>query len=132
MKVDQMLGKVSPFTCPECHGALWEIHDGPMLRFRCHVGHAYTADAVLAAQGDEVDRMLDTLQRAHQERAALARRMAEQERAEQRHSLADQLETRAREYDDDAKLMMGLMRNGFGRVAEQEVEKAGGNGEDEA
>jgi two-component system chemotaxis response regulator CheB len=133
MKVDQMLGKVSPFTCPECHGALWEIRDGPMLRFRCHVGHAYTADAVLAGQGDEIDRMLGTLQRAHQERAALARRMAEQKRADQRHRLADQLEARAREYEDDAKLVMGLMRSGFGTATgEDGAEKAGGNGQDEA
>jgi two-component system chemotaxis response regulator CheB len=134
MKVDEMLGRISPFTCPECHGALWEIRDGPMLRFRCHVGHAYTADAVLAGQGEEIDRMLGTLQRAHQERAALARRMAEQERAEQRHGLADRLETRAREYEDDAKLVRGLMRNGFGHAdpVTDETERAGGNGKDEA
>ena len=134
MRADQMLGEVSPSTCPECHGALWEIHDGPMLRFRCHVGHAYTADAVLAGQGEEIDRMLGTLQRAHQERAALARRMAQQGRAEQRHKLADQLETRAREYDDDAKLMMGLMRNGVGAAdtSDDETAKEGSNGKGEA
>jgi two-component system chemotaxis response regulator CheB len=130
MKVDQMLGKVSPFTCPECHGALWDIRDGPMLRFRCHVGHAFTADAVLAAQNDEIDHMLGALQRAHQERAALARRMAAQERAEERHNLADQLETRAQEYEDDARLVMGLIRNGFG--SDGETGKAGGNGTDQA
>lgn len=129
MKVDQMLGKVSPFTCPECHGALWEIRDGPMLRFRCHVGHAYTADAVLAAQSDEIDRMLGTLQRAHQERAALARRMAAQERAVERHNLADQLEQRAHEYEEDARLVLGLIREGFGSsVADDDSGKAGGNG----
>jgi two-component system chemotaxis response regulator CheB len=132
MKVDEMLGKISPFTCPECHGALWEIRDGPMLRFRCHVGHAYTADAVLMAQGDEIDRMLETLQRAHQERAAFARRMAKQERAEQRHKLADRLETRAREYEDDAKLVMGLIRNGLGTAGDGKVKEAGANGTDEA
>ncbi|MBS0523402.1 MAG: chemotaxis protein CheB [Proteobacteria bacterium] len=134
MKVDEVLGKISPFTCPECHGALWEIRDGPMLRYRCHVGHAFAADAVLAAQNDEIDRMLDTLQRAHQERAAFARRMAEQERAEQRHHLADYLETRAREYEDDAKLVLELMRNGFGSAEPggDGTGKAGGNGKDEA
>jgi two-component system chemotaxis response regulator CheB len=131
MKVDQMLGNISPFTCPECHGALWEIRDGPMLRFRCHVGHAYTADAVLAAQGDEIDRMLGTLQRAHQERAALARRMAEQERSEQRHRLADRLETRAREHDEDARLVRGLIRNGLGGTPDDKTEDIGGNGPDE-
>jgi hypothetical protein len=47
MQIDDMLGKPSHFTCPECHGALWEIEDGSLLRYRCHVGHAYTADAVM-------------------------------------------------------------------------------------
>lgn len=131
MKVDDVLGKVSPFTCPECHGALWEIRDGAMLRFRCHVGHAFNADTVLTAQGEEIDRMLGTLQRAHRERAALARRMAVQERAEERHNLADHLESRAREYEDDARLMMGLIRDGFGTAdTDEKTGKAGGDGEE--
>src|SRR5262249_20652305 len=113
MRVDEALGKLSPYTCPECHGALWEIDDGSMLRFRCHVGHAFTADAVLSAQGEEIERMLGTLQRSHQERAALARRMAEQERVGERHNLAEQLERRAREYEEDAELVFELMRSGF-------------------
>ena len=133
MKVDQALGRISPFTCPECHGALWEIREEPMLRFRCHVGHAYTADAVLAAQDEEVDRLLGTLQRAHQERAALARRMAELERAEERHNLADRLETRAREYEDDARLVLELIRNGFGTIdPRNRAGEARGNGKDHA
>src|SRR5581483_6679040 len=76
MEMDDMLGKPSRFTCPECHGTLWEIEDGSLLRYRCHVGHAFSADMVQAAQGEEVDRLLGTLLRAQQERAGLARRMA--------------------------------------------------------
>jgi hypothetical protein len=37
--VKQQLGTVSTLTRPECHGALWEIKDPSVLRFRCHVGH---------------------------------------------------------------------------------------------
>jgi len=40
------LGKVSRLTCPDCHGALWEINDEDTLRFRCHVGHAHSADSL--------------------------------------------------------------------------------------
>ncbi|HYD06752.1 MAG TPA: chemotaxis protein CheB [Reyranella sp.] len=135
IKVDQMLGKISPFSCPECDGALWEIHDGSMLRYRCHVGHAFSADAVLAGQGEQIDRMLGTLQRAHQERAELARRMAAQERADQRHGLAQQLEKRAREYDNDATLVKELIRAGFGTshgAANDRTGASTGNGEDDA
>jgi two-component system chemotaxis response regulator CheB len=133
MKADEMLGNLAPYSCPECHGTLWEISDGPMLRFRCHVGHAFTADAVLAGQGDEIERMLTTLQRAHQERAALARRMADKERAEERHNVADQLDVRVREYEDDATLVMELIRKGFGGDTTREIRgTADGNGEDQA
>ncbi|MBV8650374.1 MAG: hypothetical protein JO255_02835 [Alphaproteobacteria bacterium] len=112
MRVDDILGTPSRFTCPECHGALWEIEDGSMLRYRCHVGHAFTADTVLASQTDEIDRLLGTLLRSHQERASLTRRMAENERANGRESLADHLERRAGEYEEDAQLVKELMRNG--------------------
>lgn len=112
MKMDDMLGEPSRFTCPECHGTLWEIEDGSLLRYRCHVGHAFSADAVQSAQGEEVDRLLGTLLRAQQERAGLARRMAEYERQSGRTSLADQLARRAAEYDDGAQLLRSLMRNG--------------------
>src|SRR5262249_41585104 len=109
MKVDDVLGKPSRFTCPECHGALWEIEDGTMLRYRCHVGHAFAADAVLSAQADEIDKLLGTLQRSHQEHAALARRLAKREREQKRDNLADHLERRAREYEEDALLVRELI-----------------------
>jgi two-component system chemotaxis response regulator CheB len=120
MRADDMLGTPSRFTCPECHGTLWEIEDGTMLRYRCHVGHAFSADAVLASQGDEIDRLLDTLLRSHQERAALAHRMARHERANDRHVLADQLEIRARDYEQDVEIMKSLMRSGEAGSGEPE------------
>ena len=131
IRVDDMLGKLGPFTCPECHGALWEIGDGTMLRYRCHVGHAFNADAVLSAQGEEIDRMLGTLQRSHQERAELARKMADCERAQDRHHLADHLESRARDYEEDALLVRELMGSGLAGTggANEEKEAVGGNAE---
>jgi len=112
MKADDMLGKPSRFTCPECHGALWEIHDGELLRYRCHVGHAYAAEDMLSLQGREIDRLLGTLLRSHQERAALARRMAEEEKTKGFPRLAEMLEQRANDYEEDATLVHGLIRDG--------------------
>ncbi|MBI2735125.1 MAG: chemotaxis protein CheB [Rhodospirillales bacterium] len=112
MRADDMLGTPSRFTCPECHGALWEIDDGSMLRFRCHVGHAFSADTVLVSQDEEIDRLLGTLLRSHQERAALTNRMAKHERANEHHALADHLESRARDYEHDVKIMRKLLRSG--------------------
>lgn len=42
------LGEPSPYTCPECHGVLLQLKQGKLLRFRCHTGHAYSPNALLA------------------------------------------------------------------------------------
>jgi two-component system chemotaxis response regulator CheB len=81
-----------------------------MLRYRCHVGHAFTAESVLSARAAELDRMLESMLRSHQERAALVRRMAKHERSLQNESLAAQLEARAAEYEHDAEVVRRLAR----------------------
>src|SRR5262249_47684536 len=42
------IGQPSMFTCPECHGTLMRIRGEKPLRFRCHTGHAFTADTLLS------------------------------------------------------------------------------------
>jgi two-component system chemotaxis response regulator CheB len=42
------MGELSPYTCPECHGVLVQIREGNRLRFRCHTGHAYSLNVLLA------------------------------------------------------------------------------------
>ena len=68
------LGRPSGFTCPECHGGLWEIDDGGFPRYRCRVGHGFSADSLLATQRSDVESTLWTAYRALEERAALCRR----------------------------------------------------------
>jgi two-component system chemotaxis response regulator CheB len=38
-------GELSIFTCPECGGAMWQVDEQEVVRFRCHVGHSYYAEA---------------------------------------------------------------------------------------
>jgi two-component system chemotaxis response regulator CheB len=71
----QQLGAPSGYTCPDCNGGLISISEG---HFRCHVGHAWTADALLAARDDEVEGALWVALRSLQEKAKLARRLADQ------------------------------------------------------
>ena len=52
------LGKPSHFACPECHGVLSAITDGDLVRYRCHTGHAYSADSLLTTLTENVE---DTL-----------------------------------------------------------------------
>jgi len=120
MTVEDQLGAPSRFTCPECHGALWEIEDGDIVRYRCHVGHGFTADALLSAQTTEIDVTLETLLRSHQERAALARRMARRERTKNSTNLASHFEARAKEYEENAQLLRKLMSQGSKSTAQHD------------
>jgi len=49
------LGSLSPFTCPECHGVLSALKDGNRVRYRCHTGHAYSADSLVAAVTESIE-----------------------------------------------------------------------------
>ena len=69
-------GVPSTMTCPECHGTLWEVKDEELVRFRCRVGHAYSDEALLIHQGEQLEAALWTALRALEEHSALGRRLA--------------------------------------------------------
>ncbi len=69
-------GIPSTMTCPECHGTLWEVKDNELVRFRCRVGHAYSDEALLVHQSEQLEAALWTALRALEEHSALARRLA--------------------------------------------------------
>jgi two-component system chemotaxis response regulator CheB len=48
-------GTPSTFACPECHGVLWEVREGELLRFRCRVGHGYSAGALRMAMSEATE-----------------------------------------------------------------------------
>jgi two-component system chemotaxis response regulator CheB len=70
-------GYPSAFACPDCGGTLWELTDGDLIRFRCRVGHAWSANGLVAEQSESVETALWTALRALEERGALCTRVAE-------------------------------------------------------
>ncbi|HEX8733770.1 MAG TPA: chemotaxis protein CheB [Pyrinomonadaceae bacterium] len=48
-------GELSPFTCPDCHGVLFRLTDGERPRFRCHTGHAFSADSLLTTVTESIE-----------------------------------------------------------------------------
>ncbi|MBW3655385.1 MAG: chemotaxis protein CheB, partial [Gemmatimonadetes bacterium] len=51
----QLPGTSVPFTCPECKGAMREIHEDGLRRYRCRVGHAYSAHDLLSDKAKAVE-----------------------------------------------------------------------------
>ncbi|UOQ81275.1 MULTISPECIES: chemotaxis protein CheB [Hymenobacter] len=72
----QEIGHQVPMTCPDCGGALWQLNKGNVLRFRCHTGHAFTADALLDAEQHSLEETLWVAIRMMEERKILLTSMA--------------------------------------------------------
>jgi two-component system chemotaxis response regulator CheB len=71
----EALGAPSGYTCPDCNGSLIGVSDG---NYRCHVGHAWTSDALLEARDNEIEGAMWVAMRSLQEKAKLSRRLADQ------------------------------------------------------
>ncbi|MES2704200.1 MAG: chemotaxis protein CheB [Bacteroidota bacterium] len=70
-------GELTPYTCPECHGTLAAIKEGNGMRFRCHTGHAFSADSLLTLLTENVGDLLWTTIRSMQESIALLNHMGD-------------------------------------------------------
>jgi two-component system chemotaxis response regulator CheB len=94
----------SPLSCPECGGVLSEVRGEPPLRYRCQIGHGFTAE-VLAAETGKVDEAMVVALRIMEERVTLVRRMAEEARSRGRTAIAEIHESRAEEYASYATVL---------------------------
>jgi two-component system chemotaxis response regulator CheB len=72
------LGEPSLFTCPDCHGALVRVRETGINRFRCHTGHAYTAESLIGAMKERIEESLWSAIRSLEEYAFLQDRKAEE------------------------------------------------------
>jgi two-component system chemotaxis response regulator CheB len=84
-------------TCPDCGGVLKEEDEAGVARFRCHVGHMYSARSLLALHADGVERAMWTAARGLEDRAVLLTNLAGRERGDGHDGLAAQFDTHARQ-----------------------------------
>lgn len=106
LTTDDRPGTPSGYSCPECHGVLWSIEEGDLVRFRCRVGHAYGAETLIAEQTAHVEAALWTALQALKERADLSRRMATRLRDRGHPRSAARFVAQA----DEAEMRAGVIR----------------------
>jgi two-component system chemotaxis response regulator CheB len=99
------LGEMSPFTCADCHGTLLRVKAGGPVRFRCHTGHAFTADSLLSGMTVNVEDSLWSTIRALEEAEMLLRHMSEHLSAGARPESVAELTARADELRRRADLI---------------------------
>ena len=106
-------GQVSTFTCPECGGTLWQVDEPGLVRFRCHVGHAYNGEALLAEQTEALEAALWTAVRTFKEKAVLGRQLAARERSRGDDATAARFDEQAVQSAEYADLIVRhLLNNG--------------------
>ncbi|MEU0529492.1 chemotaxis protein CheB [Amycolatopsis tolypomycina] len=93
----------SGYTCPDCQGALTEVD--PAGRYRCRIGHAWSAQALLAAHDGEFRFALQKALRALDEKAGLARKLAAQLSGRHPGGLAERYAASAREAAEAAETL---------------------------
>jgi two-component system chemotaxis response regulator CheB len=112
---DEGSGTPSVFACPECHGVLWEIKEGKASRYRCRVGHAYGEATLDQELNQAAESALWAAMRALEEKAAMARRVADAASGSQPST--DRLRDQAATYASHAEMLRKMI---FGESATRE------------
>jgi two-component system, chemotaxis family, protein-glutamate methylesterase/glutaminase len=120
----EKVGKPSAYACPECQGVLWELEQGELLRFRCRVGHGYTADSLRTAMTDSTEDAIWASMRALEEKAGLLRRIA----SRSGEKLGQEYEKEASEYDKHVETMREMLMQNQKLQGEEEKERARAEG----
>jgi two-component system chemotaxis response regulator CheB len=104
------LGELTPFACPECHGALVRIKEGKLSRYRCHTGHGFNEDALLEGIMQSTGEMIWQVARGLQESQMMLEHMGqhmldagEPDRAEKLFAKARDLGRRAARLTEAAR-----------------------------
>ena len=87
----EKIGKPSPYACPDCHGVLLELEEGGRVRFRCHTGHAYSTDSLMAAMNEGIEHAVSTAVRSIEEGRLLMDEIASQLERREEHDAAARL-----------------------------------------
>jgi two-component system chemotaxis response regulator CheB len=75
LRTGELDGPPSPFTCPDCGGTLWELKDGNLVRYQCHVGHGFTSESLRDGMDEKLEDTLWSALRAMEENIELRTRM---------------------------------------------------------
>jgi two-component system, chemotaxis family, protein-glutamate methylesterase/glutaminase len=73
---DGRANELTLYTCPDCGGTLWQIDQGRVMQFRCHVGHRWSPEVMLVEKSEQLEASLWVAVRLLTEKATLTRQLA--------------------------------------------------------
>lgn len=108
-KITSELGELTPLSCPECGGPLWERAEGKLSRYRCRVGHAYGTASLLSGQDEALESSMWAAIRLFDQRANVLTAMAVKDRDAHRGRLSAHHETLAGEARNHAAALRAFL-----------------------
>lgn len=118
------LGILSPFACPECHGVLSKIKEGSLTRYRCHTGHAYSIDTLMASLTESIEDSLYNAIRGIDESILLLNHMGDHLAEENKPKLAAVYFQKAKEAEQRGSLIRKAIKDNAPLNKEALVEEA--------
>ncbi|MGE5262817.1 MAG: chemotaxis protein CheB [Acidobacteriota bacterium] len=109
METMDQWGCRSSLTCPECGGSLWELDEGTFRRFRCHTGHAFSIETLMATQSTEVESALWAAMRALEENVKIAQTLAARARGDQNARTGKYLGEKIRRAERDLATLRAIL-----------------------
>jgi two-component system, chemotaxis family, protein-glutamate methylesterase/glutaminase len=109
----EKIGTRTTYTCPECNGSIWQIGTEEPLRFRCHIGHSFTADIFLSEQTQNIENALWSAVRAMEEKVTFSRQMAKRMTSHNLQQAATKYEAHAQSLDEEVSLIRDIILKGF-------------------
>jgi len=103
------LGEVVSVICPDCGGPLRELHDEKLRRYRCRLGHAFTAESLLEGQSETIEYALWAAVRTMEDRVHILRTLANGRREHNQSKIAASYETQAQELQRHAQQIRKML-----------------------
>lgn len=104
------IGSHAGISCPECHGPIWKIKDGTLQRYRCHVGHAYTAQNMVEGQIEAQETHLWQALRLMKERVSLIGELGCIAQHERRENDAESCNAQVRQIEKNIAVIQEMLK----------------------
>ena len=118
----KQIGEPVAHSCPSCGGPLWQLgnndytnilsnNKNSLLRYRCHVGHAFTGRTLIEEQNEATEKALWIALRTLEERGRLLKNMSDRYAEAGSKALAESHYERATEAIESSTLIRNLIRS---------------------
>ena len=114
----------SIYSCPDCGGVLWQMNEQGFIRFRCHVGHAYSAESLLQQQAEQLEASMWYAVRTLIDKSKLSRQLALRARERGHDLTALRFEEQAQAATQHADVIRHLIESGDGDKSTLPLEPA--------